>query len=894
MQIRTIALASALLSVLAAPPAQAQNVPDFMEFTQPQGPRIRAVMSGADFDAAMEAVGFDEGQRTTAGSMFDDAQARMFEAKRAADAQARGVGLFDRSARAVEERSKAARDLRTRMLATVDDLFAALGAVATAEQQPALARERAKARRNAIRATMPPASLGVRVASTDVDASLSRAGIDPAVVTAALRATAPLDERLESALVRAADARDAYDRAAAQAREGKGDRDAERKAMREAYAAVGQVHRDALAAVAAALPPADARAVCSTAARRIWPATSDVRAPERAIGQLLGDDLPAERRAAIEAIAATWWAAWWPATLKMAEASEQGGPFTSKQALDEPRRAADRAAWQALAGADEANRDFHLANAEAKPDGRQMLVAGGRGGPSLPGREGSGVAGGEAVEAVGMMIASSITVAATPSEPGDAAPAPPEAAENNVMTFTLDASDLQGGAIVLGDASIEMADGALDATAIEMDGAGMQFCGARLPAAIDDAEARSIASLLGVPGDGATVASLLDDYRGRVRALDEELGTGVREMLRGTSVRWVGNDDGEPEVPEANLRKSIPEIDRYVDGLAALDAELIASIASLGTPAGGAADAAIARRARTRANTVRYPVEGAMVDGSTRFVEPWDALPAEAGDAARTAARAAIDAWSAQAGAAVEAKRTALRTCGTDLLLISRSDAARMREAMAANKQGGGGPQQFAMQADPEAMKRRMDLYAQIDRSRTAVVAASVAGRDAVEAAIPAELRGAFRAAWNARAAPGSQRDPKDALPAIDRARGLDDLTDRQRTQLDALRTDHAALHAAACNSIAELQVAQTLRDAAAGEADGNFETLFDSSRLLEDARFERTELNARSLRRLRSMLTPEQVKRIPALGPRRRGGPAAIGGLSPVTIPAAPAPTSP
>jgi hypothetical protein len=114
------------------------------------------------------------------------------------------------------------------MLATVDDLFAALGAVATAEQQPALARERAKARRNAIRATMPPASLGVRVASTDVEASLSRTRIDPAAMAAASRAMASLDDRLESALMRAADARDAYDRAAAQAREGKGDRTAER------------------------------------------------------------------------------------------------------------------------------------------------------------------------------------------------------------------------------------------------------------------------------------------------------------------------------------------------------------------------------------------------------------------------------------------------------------------------------------------------------------------------------------------------------------------------------------------------------------------------------------------------------------------------------------------
>jgi Spy/CpxP family protein refolding chaperone len=188
-----------------------------------------------------------------------------------------------------------------------------------------------------------------------------------------------------------------------------------------------------------------------------------------------------------------------------------------------------------------------------------------------------------------------------------------------------------------------------------------------------------------------------------------------------------------------------------------------------------------------------------------------------------------------------------------------------------------------------------MDLYGRVESARTGLVAASVAGRDAVEAAIPAELRGAYRAAWNARAAPGSQRDPKDALPAIDRARGLADLTDRQRAQLDALRNDHAARHAAACNAIAELQVGQTMRDARTADADATIESIFDSSRLLEDARFERTELNARSLRRLRSMLTPEQVKQVPALAPRRRGMPmGAMPGLSPATIQAEPAPTSP
>jgi hypothetical protein len=121
--LRCIAL---VLAALASRPCHAQGAIDLDALATPQPASVRTVMSGAEFDAAMEAVGFDAGQRTTAGSMFDDAQARMFEAKRAADAQARGLGMFDRSARTVEERAKATRELRTRMLATVDELFSSL------------------------------------------------------------------------------------------------------------------------------------------------------------------------------------------------------------------------------------------------------------------------------------------------------------------------------------------------------------------------------------------------------------------------------------------------------------------------------------------------------------------------------------------------------------------------------------------------------------------------------------------------------------------------------------------------------------------------------------------------------------------------------------------------
>ena len=71
------------------------------------------------------------------------------------------------------------------------------------------------------------------------------------------------------------------------------------------------------------------------------------------------------------------------------------------------------------------------------------------------------------------------------------------------------------------------------------------------------------------------------------------------------------------------------------------------------------------------------------------------------------------------------------------------------------------------------------------------------------------------------------------------------------------------------------------------------------------DTRFERSELNARSLRRLKAMLTPEQVRAIPALARTAAKEPVPMvmpfpGGkvmgatVSPAPTPAAPAPKSP
>ena len=65
------ALAAALAGVPAATAAQ-------VEFALPggEGRQERAVMSGREFDALSESVGFDPAQRTAADAIFDDAQAR--------------------------------------------------------------------------------------------------------------------------------------------------------------------------------------------------------------------------------------------------------------------------------------------------------------------------------------------------------------------------------------------------------------------------------------------------------------------------------------------------------------------------------------------------------------------------------------------------------------------------------------------------------------------------------------------------------------------------------------------------------------------------------------------------------------------------------------------------
>lgn len=920
-------IASLFACAFAAVPAGSAHAQVEISMPGAEGPGARAVMSGREWDALVEASGLDPAQRTAADAIFDDAQARMFESKRTADEAARRAGLFDPSRDAVVARAAAARAMRTALLAQVDELFASLAAIARPEQQAALAHERRMARLRAIRATMPGPTFtefGARSGNSDVPTAIESARIEGLDAAAVHEAVAGTLDRLADALLRLADAR--TEREVAQA-EALADRSAAAKAAsarsqaKDALALVSRVQRDSIAALDGALSGAALQGAKAGAAGTIWPSTADARSPRRVLDQLLRAESAPERRAALEAVRDAWWAAWWPATLRLVEATESEAPGRAPTDATDARDAANRAAWRALAGLDPAHRDFHLANAEppVRTKGGAVMIPFGRSPePGLPGTEpgpGAGPAGGVSIAFSTVSVISSgdgvggeMTIAAGNAD--DAGGAVTLAIGEALEGAVADQVIVMGDAIALGDPGIELdlgADGPADMgiafEGVEGIGAQAPLAGARVPAAMTDEDIRRIPAALGIRADEGVVAQVAQDYRDRVKASEDDLVARIRDALKGTAVRWFMPDipqmagmpappEPQPEVPIADLRRGIELLDQWTDRLGALDDGVIDALAALGSPRPEAVQAARERRARARAGALRYPSAMGW-DGRRPFVEPADALSAAGADqAVLAAASTALEAWSPGALAAIESSREAMRGECVALIEYARGDAARPRAVDAPG-----------IEVDEESMRLRAASEARLAKARRAVGGQAIAGRDAAEAALPEPLRPAFRSAWNALAVPSAYRDRSDALPAVDRARGLGDLTDAQRAQLDALRNEHASRHRAACDAIAEMTLAQQSRmeDAMQSESSDGMDSMFGAARLLSDARFERRELDSRTLRRLRATLTPDQAKEVPQLRPRGAGGagmrsgpPGAATIVIPAPTPAAPAPTSP
>jgi hypothetical protein len=266
-------------------------------------------------------------------------------------------------------------------------------------------------------------------------------------------------------------------------------------------------------------------------------------------------------------------------------------------------------------------------------------------------------------------------------------------------------------------------------------------------------------------------------------------------------------------------------------------------------------------------------------------------------DPGRVAAMQAWIAWSPAALASADRRRAEVRaTCIEEIELMRRQFGG------VGQSDGQSAPAVISM--DGEQAKRMTELFQMRARRRKDALDQAVAGRDAVEAALSDEARAMFRNAWLRAASPRAYKDGKDAMPTLDAALALADISDAQRTQIDAIRGAHAARHRELCDRLAALKVLEEQAGGAFAEG-GPQAPKKEPGMSMEDTRFERSELNAHSLRRLKAMLTPEQVRALPALARtaakepvpmvmRFPGGKVMGATVSPAPTPAAPAPKSP
>ena len=908
---RTNHLAAAALTIafaLLACPGRAALAQ--FQLTMGTGSEANPVLASKDFDAIADAIGLDDTQRQVANAGFDDAQERMFAAKRRMDAIRARHGLDPKDEQAIAEVEQGRRALSQAILAEVDSLFQAIAAVTRQDQRDALERERLAAKRRAIR-SMLGAAASDGAAQFDVERALAKAKLTPEELNAAMAQLGPYRQRIGQLLQRLLDLSIVQPRKSAKAgaadrkEQGAGPEAADflagmrrwaeaQAASRDLTSQLAAAHRDALGTLEQVMPADRLAAVREATLSRVWPRTAmDPMSPERVIRQVLERAKDAELRAAVEAVRDGWRPRWWSATVRMTSAEDDlrgTMPFVEPAAADESvakararlremreeRTAADRDAWKALAAADPSRREFHEGMAARKSGKGGMLVMGGA---ELPaeGQGGATVAGAVAIEGgvadapadggvVDAVVGAATMIVASSSEDGDAG-------EDDMMVFTA-GEDMAGGVMLAVGAEgtpIVFGDQFGDGLGSNLDFSGISFADGtdelgrgvrcRVPVRIGADRAAAIARTLGIDPALPAIAAMLADYDAKVDAARESLGAAGRPRNGSERLRF---DDAAT---------AAARIDAYLGSLGALDAELLEGVAALAACDPALVAAVRAERAAERMRAMRHadPWSFSMNEDTVREVLVGDCVRGAGLPDAQAAA--AMSAWAAAAAALDSAASAWLAAERRALPELAASEAAMMVSEPAPD---GNGAVQTVMAIDEEEQKRRGELMQEALDADSAITAAAITVRDAVLAALPEDGKERFRSAWLRAAAPKVYADARDAMPTLDAALSVAGVSESQKSQVNALRGEHAARHRELCDRLALAVIASK----PGGAKVLGTTVAADANAQVADGRFERAELNARSLRRLRSVLTPEQRAALPALS--RATTPPAPGRASP------------
>jgi hypothetical protein len=387
-------------------------------------------------------------------------------------------------------------------------------------------------------------------------------------------------------------------------------------------------------------------------------------------------------------------------------------------------------------------------------------------------------------------------------------------------------------------------------------GAGMS-----LAQAANAERVRALAQTLGLAADHAALTQMIDDYQAKCSALKDQYSARLGTAVPGAAMA-LGPQMSEAPIDQ--IRTGIGIVDAHAGQLALEDDALLDGIASLGGANEVLTQAVRAERARERVRSINYPAMPGMT---------WPASPVVSLDLAgcvrtsgivdpqRAAAMQAWMTWSPAALALQEQVRAETRSTAAEEIEVLRTQWSSATPMNAGATMTTDGPA-----AEPlRQAKRSAELMAQRESRRQSLFDQAIAGRDAIEAALSPEARASFHDAWLRAVAPQAYRDGRDAMTTLDAARALPDVTDAQRAQIDALRGEQAARHRELCDRLAGIAVTESAGPSMAPGNDRKSKKK-EPRASMQDTRFERSELNARSLRRLKSILTEGQVREIPAL----------------------------
>lgn len=889
------------------------------------GPARNPVLASKDFEEILDSVGFDDGQRQLAASMFDDAQIPMFAAKRRFDDEMDRIGTTSRDEKSLAAQQQARRALSQSILETTDGFFQSLAAVARPEQQANLDRQRLAGSRRAIRAIVGD-WLNEGAIQWDVENGIANAKLESSVSDAAYRVLIGYRERMNAVfpklLEAVPDAQQATNRfeintgddGVVRMQSVSGDKNqAAARELRGLIEQLASAHRDALLSLEPVLPPDQLAKIRMKCLTRVWPRTGmDPDSPAQVMQQLLARTTDPEVRTAIETARSAWMARWWNACMRMATAelsmpstlfgfmnASPRDPSTEKARTDfdeasKERREIDRDAWKALAATDPSRRDFYeeqAKNASEKSGNRFMPR-------SLPSNDGE-------PSAVNVVSVRS-SVSSSESNIGDAIDLSAlEGATNAITsaTFTISASDANDGVAAMiftadsvgelgmpfGDAFGDGMGGGIEFSQADFNGNSLAGAGLALAQAASAERVRALAETLGISSDNAALTQMIDDYQIRCQALKDRYVEQLKSAVPGVAMAF------EPSMQEATvdqLRAGIGIVDTHAALLATEDSALVDGLAALVSVNDALTQAVQAERARERIRSIRYPSMPGMDWHASSLVGLDLASCVRAAglaDANRVAALQAWAAWSPIALAVDEQLRTEKRSTAIEDLEVNRIQW-NTTDVVAPQATDNAEGQSVSVNI---GSGRGQELEQLRERRHQRQTEQAIAGRDAIEAALPSDARASFRDAWLRAVAPNAYRDTRDAMTTLDTARALPGVTDAQRTQIDALRGEQAARHRELCDRLALFVVTESLGTPASTGTSKKKEPRMS----LTDTRFERSELNARSLRRVKSILTDEQVRAIPALAKTAAKSmkDSALGGnvesVSPAPTPAAPAP---